>query len=201
MKEVLVLLLITIGAILLIIQLVKIIKTHGINTRDIFVIGLFTLVLLVLFCFGYAINSTSKLIDNRVIVNNERESNINYMDSTASDSLVYSMIKNLRIPHGKIVFAQAKLESYNYKSDLFKSNFNMFGMKYAVKRPTVTTNEYKGYQKYNSWKESIIDYLIWQYANNVDKLSDNEYKNYLKMYYAEDPQYIQKLNNIISKLK
>ena len=41
---------------------------------------------------------------------------------------------NVRFPH--IVMAQARLETGNYKSRIFKENNNLFGMKVARRRPT-----------------------------------------------------------------
>ena len=144
---------------------------------------------------GYDMNSE---LSTEFKLTKERVSHINYRDSTISDSLLYGMIQNLRIPHAKIVFAQAKLESNTYRSELYKTNFNLFGMKYATIRPSVTCNEYMGYQRYANWKESVVDYLIWQFSNNVDKLDDARYMQYLHAVYAEDPNYIPKVKNIIN---
>lgn len=146
--------------------------------------------------FGYDLNDE---LSTEFKVTRERVSYINFQDSVINDSILYSMITSLRIPHEKIVFAQAKLESNTYKSELYKTNFNLFGMKYATKRPTITTYEYMGYQKYTNWKESLVDYLIWQLSHNVDKLSDDKYFDYLHAVYAEDPSYVSKLKNIILK--
>lgn len=166
--------------------------------RDLYVTTVFTIMFTItLLCFSYGIKMNNEL-KNQFNFTHDRVSHVNYKDSTINDSLLYSMIKDLRIPHAKIVFAQAKIESANYKSELYKSNFNLFGMKFATIRPTITTNEYLGYQKYDNWKESLCDYLIWQFANNVDKLSDEKYLDYLDSVYAEDPNYILKIKKIIS---
>lgn len=141
----------------------------------------------------------SKLVDGNIIVNEEKLSYINYQDSIINDSLLYDMIKSLRVPHAKIVFAQAKLETGDYKSELFRSNYNLFGMKLATIRPTITTMHNYGYQKYHNWKESVVDYLIWQLTNNVSRVNDDVYFEYLSDVYAEDPNYVTKLKKIISK--
>lgn len=154
------------------------------------VVGIFVLT-------GVKASEVNKTMVGDIVISKERVSEINYMDSTITDSVLYSMITQLRIPHSKIVFAQAKLESANYKSELYKSNLNLFGMKFATIRPTVTPHEYLGYQRYMNWKESVVDYLIWQFANNVDKISDDKYFEYLHKVYAEDPSYVPKLKKII----
>lgn len=167
--------------------------------RDLFVSLLFSIGIFIfgLTChYGYGLNDE---LSTEFKVIKERVSYINYQDSVISDSLLYSMINNLRIPHSKIVFAQAKLESANYKSELYNTNFNLFGMKYATKRPTITSYEHMGYQRYANWKESVVDYLIWQLSHNVDKLNDNRYFEYLHAVYAEDPNYVNKLKTIIFK--
>jgi hypothetical protein len=63
---------------------------------------------------------------------------------------------NFRFPH--IVLAQAKLESNNFRSYLFKENNNMFGMKLASSRLTIANGEEHGYASYESWSESLMDY-------------------------------------------
>lgn len=159
----------------------------------IFTIGVSLIVLNII--YGVELNDRLSMPFN---VSREQVSDVNYMDSTITDSLLYSMIKELRIPHGKIVFAQAKLESGRYTSELYKTNNNLFGMRYATRRPTITNKEYMGFQMYHNWKESVVDYLIWQLSNKVDKLSEDRYFEYLQSVYAEDPTYVSKLKNIIN---
>jgi len=145
---------------------------------------------------GYELNTN---LSQKFVISNEMESKVDFMDPKINDAILYKMISDLRIPHKKIVFAQAHLESATYTSDLYKSNFNLFGMKFATQRPTVTTDERRGYQLYANWKESVIDLLIWQFTNNVDKLTDAEYMQYLDKRYAEDPKYMIKLKDIVAK--
>jgi hypothetical protein len=49
------------------------------------------------------------------------------------------------------------------------------------------------------WQMSVIDYALWQsrYANYKSK---KDYFDHLSRHYAEDPNYVGKLKNIISKL-
>ena len=176
---------------------VLLIKKSKIIKRDFYVSGIFTVGMFILLSTGYVGYNINNTLSSPIKLSRERISYVNYRDSAISDSSLYSIITNLRIPHGKIVFAQAKLESNNFKSELFKSNFNLFGMKFATKRPSVTYYENLGYQKYDNWKESLVDYLIWQYSNHVESFSEQKYLEYLHTYYAEDPSYVKKLNNII----
>lgn len=104
-------------------------------------------------------------------------------------------IYNLRIQHPYIVFAQAVLETGNFTSDVFKENNNLFGMKLPASRPTTAIKANKGHAVYQNWRECLIDYAIWQsiYARN---LSEEEYFNKLRAIYAQDIQYIEKVNKI-----
>lgn len=165
--------------------------------RDVYVNLIFSFCVLIISLsvkYGHDVNNE---LSSEFKLTKERVSYINYSDSTINDSLLITMLRDLRVPHPKIVFAQAKLESSNYKSELYRSNYNLFGMKYATIRPSVTIYSNMGYQKYDNWKESILDYCIWQFVNNVDKLNDEKYLQYLQAVYAEDPGYVSKIKKII----
>jgi hypothetical protein len=179
--------------------LVLLIKNKKVTWRDLYVSLTFSLILII---FGLTLKlgyDTNKELSTQFKVTKEIVSNTNFKDSTINDSLLYDMIIKLRIPHGKIVFAQAKLESGKYNSELYKANFNLFGMKYAAVRPTVATSERYGYQLYDNWKESVVDLLIWQFSNNVDRITNEKYLQYLQVRYAEDPNYMAKLIKIIKE--
>jgi hypothetical protein len=121
------------------------------------------------------------------------------VNNPVSDKLLYQHLLTMRAPHAKIILAQAKLESNNFSSDLFKRQRNFIGMKNPRTRVT-TSNQSKGeYKSYDDWQECATDYLFWMFSHNVDKLSDDEYFKYLGKIYAEDPNYIPKLKKIISQ--
>ena len=102
---------------------------------------------------------------------------------------------NFRFPH--IVLAQAKLESNNFRSYLFKENNNMFGMKLASSRLTIANGEEHGYASYESWSESLMDYALYysSYLRNVK--TEKEYYQFLSKFYAEDVAYVTKIQNLI----
>ena len=107
----------------------------------------------------------------------------------------YILELNVKYPH--IVMAQAELETGGFKSKIFRENHNLFGMKVATKRPTTNKGEENGHAYYENWKESVVDYAFYsaQYLSNIK--SEDEYLEYLKQSYAEDPNYVAKLINII----
>lgn len=106
-------------------------------------------------------------------------------------------LKLIRIKFPHIVLAQARLESNNYSSFIFKNNNNMFGMKHPIVRITTSLGKKVGYASYNSWRESVLDYALYSSKFIPDISSENDYYDFLKKYYAEDPNYITKLKIII----
>lgn len=87
-----------------------------------------------------------------------------------------------KIPHHKIVLAQARHETGNFKSRLCKVNHNLFGMKKG-----------KRYVKYSHWKESVADYK----KRISSRYKGGDYYAFLnKIGYAKDPHYNSKLRKI-----
>lgn len=87
------------------------------------------------------------------------------------------------IPHSNIVLAQAKLESNHFKSDLVKSHQNILGMKKGNK-----------YRKYSHWTECVADYK----ERVSSRYKGGDYYVFLsKIKYAEDPNYIKALKQLI----
>ena len=115
-----------------------------------------------------------------------------------SDGVLYNHLLSMRAPFPKVILIQAKIESNNYKSNLYQKNNNMFGMKISTERVTTAGDGRAGYKSYINWKESVTDYILWQFSHNVDKLSQEEYITYLGKIYAEDPKYPSKIR---AKLK
>jgi uncharacterized FlgJ-related protein len=104
---------------------------------------------------------------------------------------------SLNIKHYKIVFAQSKLETGNFTSQAFLNSNNLFGMKIALSRPTTSCGKYKSYARYNSWRESVLDYALY-YSKYLSKFrTQTAYLNYLSKHYASDSNYINKLKNLI----
>ncbi len=106
-------------------------------------------------------------------------------------------LKDIHIAFPDIVFSQAVLESGNFKSNIFRINHNMFGMKLAKQRPTLAIDEENGHAVYNNWKESVLDYALFQ-SRYLSVIKTKElYLEYLRNNYAEDSSYVHRLNCII----
>ena len=109
----------------------------------------------------------------------------------------YILELNIKYPH--IVMAQAELETGGFKSAIFKENHNLFGLKQARKRPTTNKENDTNYGYYDNWRSSVVDYAFLQ-STFIYKINNEiEYFEYLKQFYAEEPNYVNKLINIINK--
>lgn len=112
----------------------------------------------------------------------------------AFEDSVYKYILFLNIKHPEVVFKQAKIESGNFKSKVFKENNNMFGIKQVFKRPNTQIGINRGYGVYEDWKSCVLDYALlqtWSYKN----LTLEQYIKTLDNSYATDPEYGNKLRN------
>lgn len=137
-----------------------------------------------------------------VIKENVKEENIENLKNEFSNDELKKYLKEIHIKFPDIVYAQAVLETGNFCSPLFIAHSNMFGMKLAKNRPQVysyvTKNGYIGHG--NNWKESVINYALFQ-AAYMRKLNKDQYYAYLKDNYAEDPNYVKKLKKIVENNK
>jgi len=116
------------------------------------------------------------------------------------DNLI-SKIKSLNFKYPHIVLAQAKLESGNFNSKLFKENNNLFGMRNPKVRITTSAGSQNGYAYYSSWIESVYDYAFYSSSYLNKAKNEREYYMYLSTNYAEDTLYVNRLKNIVEKDK
>ena len=105
------------------------------------------------------------------------------------------LMYSLKIAHPDIVMAQAIIESGNFKSNIFKENNNLFGMKMPEYRKTTAIGINRGHAVYRNWRESVIDYALWQ-GKRARYSTVNQYLRRLRSY-ATDPNYINKIKQRI----
>ena len=98
------------------------------------------------------------------------------------------------------VYAQAVLESGNFNSKLFRESNNLYGMKVPYSRNNLSIGSKNGYSVYKNWRHSVIDYGLFQ-SSYLRNKTRSEYMRYLSNNYAEDPNYVNKLNRIINERK
>jgi uncharacterized FlgJ-related protein len=96
-----------------------------------------------------------------------------------------------------IVLAQARLETGNFTSKVFRENNNLFGMKLPRVRNTTAIGEQNSHADYSSWMQSIIDYKLWQDEVVKKHRTKRAYLRYLSKNYAEDKKYIHKLKQML----
>lgn len=97
--------------------------------------------------------------------------------------------------------AQAIIESGLGRSDLFKSNNNLFGMREAKSRMTTSSGSKNGFAYYKKWQDAVLDIAFFQCAYLNDINTEEKYYLYLSANYAESPAYTQTLKGIIQKQK
>lgn len=92
------------------------------------------------------------------------------------------------VPHSRIVLAQARLESGNFKSALYKRTNNPFGIKHNGK-----------YAHYSDWRKAIADYKKRISSRYNGK--ENYYRFLVRIKYAEEKTYIQKIKKIVNGME
>jgi uncharacterized FlgJ-related protein len=174
----------------------KRIRFNKINT---FVLFLYTLIIIsIVSGIGWLTGYKSGFDYNiETLSDEEKYLVIESIDPFSEEKLV-NMMKELNIQYPHIVMAQSILETGQWKSDIFLSNHNLFGMKRASRRVSTAKGTNLGHAYYDTWRESVYDYAFYQ-CRYLGKLkSEAEYFSYLKANYAGDTTYIQKLTNIIN---
>ena len=150
------------------------------------------------------INAMVEFPEEEVVVERDCIDLVMYVHEVGKQEIsaerVLTLLDILNMEHPHIVFAQMRLESGNFKSDLAKNNDNFFGMKYPRQRATVAQGVDRGYAYYRSWSYSVLDYAIWQrrYASG---LTEDEYLEMLSEKYAEDKAYVRKVKSIADSIK
>ena len=112
-----------------------------------------------------------------------------FLDESLSDSTLLKALVYYEIKEPLIVLAQAKLESSNYKSRLCKEKNNIFGL---------YNSKAQQYYNFDHWTNCIIAYKNMVEYKHKDE--EDYYRFLLRIRYAEDINYIDKVENIVSKL-
>lgn len=117
-----------------------------------------------------------------------------------SEEKVAIYLKELNVKYIDVAVAQMKLESANGTSDIFRFNNNLFGMKNPKKRATTSLGEKDNHAYYSHWRQSVIDYALWQnFVSNAENLSsESDWIDYIGHMYAEDGKYKLKISKIIA---
>ena len=125
-----------------------------------------------------------------------KNNNVSHTKLFSEDALI-ELIENCNLKYPHIVLAQAKLESANFTSKIFRQNNNMFGMRKARTRITSAQGESNTYAYYRDWHDCVYDYAMYQSSVMCNVTNENEYFTRLGARYAEDTTYVFKLKKII----
>tara|TARA_R110002153_G_scaffold78821_3_gene201424 strand:- start:208 stop:783 length:576 start_codon:yes stop_codon:yes gene_type:complete len=128
--------------------------------------------------------------EERLVVINENNTKF------SSDTLIY-MLKELNVKFPHIVLAQSIVETGHWTSKIFLENHNLFGMKEAYVRVHTAKGTQYGHAYYENWEESVYDYAFYQCRYLGAIRTEDEYFNYLSNSYAEAPNYIKILKQVI----
>ena len=112
---------------------------------------------------------------------------------------IYDKMIDYRVRFKKVVLAQIMLETGNLKSNIYKSNHNLFGMRYPKGRTTTSIGVKNGYADYESIDDCILDYAIWQTYYCKDIKNEKAYITYLGKVYASDKEYTKKIKQLMTK--
>jgi hypothetical protein len=175
-------------------------KTLGLEKpkRQIYIAIL--IVLGLLFLLGW-FTGTNNYILNKITHTTEVTDTMLVHGEKFSEEALIRLLKDCHIKYPHIVLAQAKLESGDFKSKMFRQNFNMFGMKLARQRITTALGEKSGHAYYRDWIDCVHDYGMYQSAMMCNVNNEVEYFTKLDERYAEDTTYISKLKHIIEVQK
>lgn len=129
--------------------------------------------------------------EEKVIIINEIEK-----DAFSQEALVEELKRlNVKFPH--IVLAQAMIESGHFQSNIFMANNNLFGMKQARQRCTTAKGTNLNHAYYDNWKESVMDYALFQSAYLRKLKTEAQYLEYLDRNYAEAQDYDSAVKRMI----
>lgn len=155
---------------------------------------------LISFCMGFRYTKEIK-VPHTVVEVKEIPVTI-YADNKKdefSEKKLRKYLKELNVKYIDVVVAQAKLESNDFQSNIFKQNHNLFGMKLAVARSSTSHSEFSSHAVYKSWRESVLDYAMFQNTIIHKCKTVKQYKAYIQRNYSHTSTYMQRVEKIIRK--
>jgi len=80
-----------------------------------------------------------------------------------------------------IILSQAKHETANFQSNVFKNSNNLFGIKYFKKRKKTTAiGQYRAYCRYKNIIDSTIDYIYYMEKKGIP-MHEKSVKSYIDL--------------------
>jgi hypothetical protein len=157
-------------------------KFYEKRTTKILCIGAFIIIAL------FVLTSSTKNIE----ADNEE------INSSFTREALIEEIKCHDFKYPDLILAQAVLESGHFKSNVFKENNNLFGMRQPRKRYTLCKGSNLNHGVYANWKVSVEDRMIYDTLYLKD-MTRTQYKRFLDNTYATGGNYTVKLEKIIKQ--
>jgi len=153
------------------------------------------LVLAIGYGIGFAYNAKDLLNASEAKLNHSQTGSIS---GGFSEKALISLMKELKIKYPEVVLSQARLETGNFTSAIFKENHNLFGMKMAELRPTSAIGINRGHALYTNWKESVVDYALFQsfIISRLKNVSKDAYREHIQKYYSETSDYLVRIDRV-----
>lgn len=130
-------------------------------------------------------------------ITTETEVNLITNNSFSKEALIKE-IQRLPFKYKDIILSQAILESGNFKSPVFLESHNLFGLREAKQRLTLSKGTHLNHAYYSNWRESVLDRLLYE-TKYLGNLSRADYLKYLDASYAQAGNYDKVLESIIKK--
>lgn len=112
-----------------------------------------------------------------------------------SEEWLLDKFKQYNIMYPEFTLKQAKLESGNFTSNVFKQNNNIFGFKQAQSRPTTAIGTQFNHAFYESIDHCILDMALWQ-TSYCKGLNYNQYRQLVGEIYSETGDYLNRVDNV-----
>lgn len=147
------------------------------------------------------LSGTNKYIINHITNNHSKVDTVYVQTQPFSEEALIDLLRSSNIKYPYIVLAQAKIESGNYTSKIFRENNNLFGMKEPNVRTTTALGTKNSHAYYTDWVSSVYDYAMFQ--NNRMQGVDSESEYYAKLAdgYAADSTYAVSIKTTVDNLK
>lgn len=143
------------------------------------------ILLIILFCF-----ISMSFHDIEIQQTRTEVQDTSFLHKELSDSTLYLALKHYNIKYPRIVLAQAKLETGNYKSNHCIKKNNLFGLYNSRK---------KEYFSFEHWHHSVKAYKDMIEYKHKD--GEDYYDFLIRIKYATDPAYVDKVKQIENNLE
>lgn len=160
------------------------------------------ILILSLFKLSFAPNISKYQVEQKE-VNMMRITRLNeLMNEEFSPERLKELLVVLQVPNPDVAFAQARLETSNFTSRVFKEGNNLFGMHLAIIRDTyafeyMIADNGSRVAKYRSWVSSVLDYaLLVEYYEGLGYNTSDYYVFLDQMGYCESKGYTNLLKRM-----